>query len=575
MADREARRRLAAILAADVAGYTRRMEADSEGTVAAWQDAREDVVKPSVGEFSGKIVKLTGDGFLVEFATVQDAVNCAIAMQRGLASSSLDFRIGINLGDIIDDGEDIHGEGVNVAARLEGLAEPGGICISGDVYNQVRNRIDAGYRDMGLQEVKNVSAPVQAYSIQMDVAGDEVAISAAAKPSIAVLPFDNLSGDPEQEYFSDGITEDIITALSRIRQFFVIARNTTFTYRGQAVDVRTVASELGVGYVLEGSVRKAGNRVRITAQLIDGATGNHLWAEKYDRELEDIFALQDEITQTVVGSIEPELARAEQARGRQKPTESLGAWETYQQGLWHMWQSTKDGRAESMRLFKRASEIDPMFASAHAGVAFTHTTLYLHGEGVAPLEALNAALEAGRKAVALDAQDAVGHWALGFVFLFRREFSTSPNEYNKSIEINPSYAQAHIQIGLNYAFSGRPELSFAYFAEAKRLSPKDPQNWVRLMGHIYVHYLLGNYEEALVSAQEAINDPGSVFWVWAMQAATLARLGRSEEARAALDQVFATNPRFSLAFVRRTGPYAESTMADILDGLRLAGLRED
>jgi TolB-like protein len=278
MGEQPIQRRLAAILAADVAGYTRLMEQDTDGTVAAWQAARREVIKPTVADHSGKIVKLTGDGFLVEFLTVQDAVNCAIAMQRDLASSSLDFRMGVNMGDIVDDGEDIHGEGVNIAARLEGLAETGGICISGDVYNQIRNRVDAIFEDMGQQEVKNVSAPVQVYAVRLEGSSAPSASATPAapaisdKPSIAVLAFDNMSGDPEQEYFADGVTEDIITALSAVRSFFVIARNSSFAYKGRAVDVKTIGRELGVQYVLEGSVRKGGNRIRVTAQLIGAAT---------------------------------------------------------------------------------------------------------------------------------------------------------------------------------------------------------------------------------------------------------------------------------------------------------------
>ena len=372
MAEREVQRRLAAILAADVAGYTRLMEQDTEGTVAAWQDARDDVIEPTISKHSGRTVKLTGDGFLAEFPTVQEAVRCAMEMQDALADSSLDFRMGVNMGDIVDDGRDIHGEGVNVAARIEALADVGGISISGSVYEQVRNRIEASYEDRGEHEVKNVSAPVRVFAIRL-VGSVEVASTPAVvindKPSIAVLPFDNLSGDPEQEYFSDGITEDFITALSHIRQFYVIARNTTFTYKGQAVDVQTVAKDLDVQYVLEGSVRKAENRVRISAQLIDGDTGKHLWAEKYDRKLEDIFAVQDEITLTVVGAIEPELAKAEQRRATSKKPEILDAWDCYHQGMW-LWQTMgKDNIAEARQLFERAMELDPNFGPAYAGYA--------------------------------------------------------------------------------------------------------------------------------------------------------------------------------------------------------------
>ena len=373
MGDQPTQRRLVAVLAADVAGYTRLLEQDTDGTVAAWQAARQEVIKPAVADHSGKIVKLTGDGFLVEFSTVQDAVNCAIAMQRGLASSSLDFRMGVNLGDIVDDGEDIHGEGVNVAARLEGLADPGGICISGDVYNQVRNRVDAIFEDMGRQEVKNVSAPVQVYAIRLEgpaapAASDAPAIS--DKPSIAVLAFDNMSGDPEQEYFSDGITEDIITALSRVHSFFVIARNSSFTYKGRAVDVKTIGRELGVQYVLEGSVRKAGNRIRVTAQLIEAATGSHVWADQFDGTPEDIFDFQDEVTASVVGAIQPELLRAEAKRIKKKRPENLDAYDYTLRGLSHMDLLNPEDSLKAFQLFLKAIEIDPGYARAYASASW-------------------------------------------------------------------------------------------------------------------------------------------------------------------------------------------------------------
>ena len=369
MSDQSVQRRLAAVLAADVAGYTRLMEADSDGTVAAWQAAREAVIRPGVAEYSGKIVKLTGDGFLVEFPTVQDAVNCAITMQTGLAASTLDFRMGVNLGDIIDDGEDIHGEGVNVAARLEGLAEPGGICISGMVYESIRNRIAADFEDMGDQDVKNVSAPVRAYRIRL--AGKaEAALNEAisSRPSIAVLPFDNLSNDADQEYFSDGISEDIITQLSRSRWLRVVARNSSFSCKGQSPDIRTVSEELDARYVLEGSVRKAGDRVRISVQLIDGASGDHIWAERYDRELEDIFAVQDDITGTVAAAMEPELANAERQRASSKNPASLDAWDLYYQGTSAYYLRDKPNIAKAIAFWNKASNGTPISAAPGRGL---------------------------------------------------------------------------------------------------------------------------------------------------------------------------------------------------------------
>ena len=317
MAEERIQRRLAAILAADVVGYSKLMEADEDATVSAWHAARSDTIDPGIADHKGRIVKHTGDGFLAEFPTVAEAVNCAVAMQKKLAENTLDFRMGINLGDIMDDGEDIHGDGVNIAARLEGIADTGGICVSGSVYEQVRKKLDFIFEDLGEQTVKNLSTPVRAYKVFLeDIAAKTGAVS--DKPSIAVLAFDNLSGDPEQEYFADGIAEDVITALSRFHWFFVIARNSSFAYKGRNVDIRQVGRELGVRYVLEGSVRKGGNRLRITAQLIEAETGNHLWAEKYDGALEDVFDLQDQITEGVAGAIEPSLRLAEIERARRK-----------------------------------------------------------------------------------------------------------------------------------------------------------------------------------------------------------------------------------------------------------------
>ena len=360
MSDQPVQRRLAAVLAADVAGYTRLMEEDSEGTVAAWQVARDGVIEPAIGARSGRVVKLTGDGFLAEFPTVEDAVNCAIDLQAGLLSSSLDFRIGVNLGDIIDDGRDIHGEGVNVAARIEALAEPGGLWISGSVHQEVRNKLDVGFEDQGEQVVKNVSVPVRVYRVQMERRGDAAAPAddvavAADKPALAVLPFDNLGGNPEEDYLADGMTEDIITALSKFHWFYVIARNSVFTYKGHAQNVQTVGKELGVRYVLEGSIRKAGNRVRITAQLIDAASGNHIWAERFDRQMDDVFELQDEASLKIAGSIAPEVSKAELAALIQRRTENLNSWELYVRGMANMATYGKL-REETKRIFEQAIE---------------------------------------------------------------------------------------------------------------------------------------------------------------------------------------------------------------------------
>ena len=339
MEKQEPSRRLSAVFIADIAGYTKLVEQDTEGTVSELKSVRANVINPAISRLNGRIIKHTGDGFLAEFQSVQDAVDCAIEMQTGLRTSSLKFRMAVNLGDVIDDGEDIYGEGVNIAARLEALAEPGGISISGGVFDQVRNRVQANFEDLGEHEVKHVSAPVRVYKIEVSISENTQSSKLldtnvlTDKPSIAVLPFDNMSGDPEQEFFADGMAEDIITSLSRYRSLFVIARNSTFAYKGTSFNLKDVSQALGVRYLVEGSVRKSGSRIRVTAQLIEGDTNIHIWAERYDRVIEDIFALQDEITEAVVSAIGPEIDQAERDTAKRLPPENLDAWVLYQRGL--------------------------------------------------------------------------------------------------------------------------------------------------------------------------------------------------------------------------------------------------
>ncbi|MFP6735960.1 MAG: tetratricopeptide repeat protein [Rhodospirillales bacterium] len=579
MADHTTQRRLAAILAADVAAYTRRMEEDSDGTVAAWQAARDDVIEPSIQDHSGRLVKLTGDGFLAEFPAVQDAVNCAIAMQAGLASSSLEFRIGVNLGDIIDDGRDIHGEGVNVAARLEGLAEPGGIVISGGVYEQIRNRIKCGYQDMGEQVVKNVSAPVRAYAVigESPVA-DPAPPSLPDKPSIAVLPFNNLSGDPEQEYFSDGITEDIITALSHIRQFFVIARNTTFTYKGQAVNVQAMAKDLGVRYVLEGSVRKAGDRVRITAQLIDGASGSHLWAEKYDRELADIFAVQDEITETVAGAIAPAIAKAEIEKARSKPHDSLDAWAACQRGNYHFNRYTPDDMVEAEKFYCQAIALDPKLVAAHAGLA----RKICFNSQFETRQITNAdfaeALDEAQTAVDLDSEDSYAHTALGFVLMQRAHsvggsFDDGVAAFEHALILNPNSAISHFGLGRTLTGKGESDAAIGHLETALRLSPRDPTapRILETIGRAQFH--LGNYQGTVDFSIEAQRIDLAISWVNAAEyVAALALLGRNSEAKAAKDSMLEKFPDMTCASVK--GGLNAAHIADVIKGLRIAGVPE-
>jgi len=419
VAEERVERRLAAILCADVAGYSRLMGADEEGTLAALKSDRRELIDPLIAQHRGRIFKTTGDGFLIEFASVVDAVRCAVVVQQGMADRNANrpeaerirFRIGINLGDVIYDEGDIFGDGVNVAARLQTLAEPGEICASASVREQVGEKLPIGFADMGQHGVKNIARPVRVYRVEKrgeprtDPAADAATppLALPDRPSIAVLPFANMSGDPEQEYFVDGIVEDIITGLSRIKRLFVIARNSTFTYKGRAVDLKQVGRNLGVRYILEGSLRKAGNRIRLTAQLIEAASGTHVWAERYDRALDDIFAVQDEITLSVVGAIEPSLRKAEVERAKRKRPDSLDAYDLYLRALPHLHASMPGDADKALTFLGQALALQPDYPAAHAAVAWCHEVRYMRGglqeaDKEAALEHARAAIEAGADA---------------------------------------------------------------------------------------------------------------------------------------------------------------------------------
>jgi adenylate cyclase len=581
-------RRLAAILAADVVGYTRLMGQDEAGTLAALRAHREKFIDPKIAEHKGRLVKLMGDGALVEFASVIDALACAAELQSGMAERNKDaagkpqivFRIGINLGDVIVEGDDLYGDGVNLAARLEGLAEPGGICISAKVYEEVKNKLALSYEDLGERELKNVAEPVRVYLIVPGRADDTRKAGAGAslalpdKPSIAVLPFDNMSGDPEQEYLADGITEDLITALSKVRWFFVIARNSTYTYKGTAVEVTQVARELGVRYVLEGSVRKAGNRVRITAQLIDATTGRHVWAERYDRQIEDIFDLQDEMSQTIVGAVEPELSAAERDRVLSKPPENLDAWESYQRGLWHMWCYEQDHNLRAEALLSRATELDPGFGPAYAYGSYVQYSRVIMGWSKHPDECLAEGMRLADRALALDDKDPVPYFAAGRIHMMRGRHDDSIASLDTAIELNASFAQAYHGLGMALTLAGRlPEAKEA-LSMAERLSPRDPILWASTVVHALACILSGDDENALHWARKTIQNPRAKgYWPQAVLAAALANLDRIEEAREAVAAALAALPDLSLSYLATTLPTKEPGGLDpYLGGLRKAGL---
>jgi len=498
------------------------------------------------------------------------------------ADRSIVFRIGINLGDVIVEGDDLYGDGVNIAARLEALAEPGGIYVSEVVHQSIGTKLDLDFEDLGEHQVKNIARAVHVYRVrfvnetaepEQTDAGAEARLAIPHKPSIAVLPFTNMSGDPDQEFFSDGIAEDIITALSKIRWFFVIARNTTFTYKGQAIDVKRVANELGVRYVLEGSVRKAGNRVRVTAQLIDAGTGNHVWAERYDRDLSDIFALQDEMTQTIVGAIEPELSSAERERARRKPPGSLDAWSCYQRGLWHLYRFTKADNDAAEEMFQRAAELDPDFSGAFMGLAIVRYWNVLFGHAEAPEEALADAFTSARTAVSLDDKDAMAHWALGRVYTQMGESEAAVAELETTLAINPSFAHAYYSLGWALLLAGRVEEALIHIDQALRLNPHDPSLWTFLTGRAMALMFLGRYVEAADDARRAARQPSANFLAPAALASTLGHLGEIDEARAALEQVYRLRPDFSVSLMGRLFNFRNETeRVCFLDGLRKAGL---
>jgi TolB-like protein/Tfp pilus assembly protein PilF len=577
-------RRLAAILAADVAGYTALMGADEAGTLKRLTGLRQEFLEPLIDKYNGRIVKLMGDGLLVEFASVVDAVACALSWQTGVAGrdETLKFRIGINVGDVIVEGEDIHGDGVNVAARLESLADPGGVCLSGDAYRQVRGKIEADFEDLGEREVKNLSEPIRVYSIASAASAPTVTPSAVAslprpdKPTIAVLPFMNMSGDVEQEYFADGMVEDIITALSRFRNLFVIARDSSFSYKGKSVKVQTVGRELGVRYVLEGSVRKVGNRVRITGQLIDAATGSHLWADRFDGTLEDVFDLQDQVTASVVGAMAPRLEQAEIERAKRKPTESLDAYDLYLRGLAavHRWE--REANKEALSLFYKAIELDPNFASAYGMAARCYSQRKAGGWSE---DRVREAAEAERlawQAVNLGKDDALALATAGMALAFVVGDMNNGNAFiDQALALNPNLAWGWLFSGFVKIWMGEPEVAIERVTRAMQLSPQDFQLFNMQLGNALAHFTAGRYAEALSWAEQAIRGHPNYSFAAGAFAASAALAGQLGEAETAMARIRQLHPQLRISDLMETLPLRRPEDRDKwIDGLRKAGLPE-
>jgi adenylate cyclase len=593
MAEARVQRRLAAILAADVAGYSRLMGADEEGTLAALKELRRDLADLKIKEHRGRIVKTTGDGLLVEFASVVDAVRCAVEVQREMSDRNagvpaerlIEFRIGINLGDIIIDKRDIYGDGVNVAARLEALAEPGGICVSRVVRDQVRDKLGFAFEDMGEQQVKNIARPIRVHRIRLTeeasvtsirpshpAGAPPLALPLPDKPSVAVLPFTNMSGDPEQEFVSDGIAEDVITALSRYPSLFVIARNSCFTYKGRAVDVKQVGRELGVRYVLEGGVRKAGNRIRVTAQLVESETGNHVWAERYDRDLADIFAVQDEITEAVTIAIAPAIADAELQRAVRKSPGSLDAWAAYQRGLWHLSEANPDDNEIAQRFFQQAIDLDPTFAGGYSGLALAQLQAAAVYQKLSLLGAQSSAEASARRAVALDGADAEARSCLGWALQSRGELEGALAEIERALAMSPNLAVAHGQRGATLIFSGRPKEGLAAIQTSIRLDPRDPFSAIRLLHTACGLYFSREYEAVIEAAKRLIRSYPDFPMIYRWPAAALGQLGRPAEAKEWLEKAISLAPAAFDMYVRKRVPwFRPEDHAHLLEGLRNAG----
>ncbi len=578
-------RKLAAILSADVQGYSRLMGEDEEATIRTLTAHRE-LMTSLIQQHRGRVVDSPGDNLLAEFASAVEAVQAAVAIQQELQARNaalppprqMHYRMGINVGDVVVEGERLYGEGVNIAARLEGLAEAGGICISGPVHEYIENKLALRYAYLGEQRVKNITKPVRVYKVQLaaettaPVTGGEpaAALPLPDKPSIAVLPFVNMSADPEQEYFSDGITEDLITDLSQLSGLFVIARNSVFTYKGKAVKVQEVSRGLGVRYVVEGSVRKAGNRLRITAQLVDATTGGHLWAERYDRELIDIFTLQDEVTRQIVAALQVKLTQGEQERLVRRTTDNLEAYDYCLRGWEYFHRATKEANAQARQMFEQAIELDSGFGGAYAGLGMTHWLEWLW-QWNQDTQTLERALELTQRAVALDDSLPQAHTLLGWVHLFRKRYEEALTEIEQAIALNPNDADAHARLGGALIFVGRADEAIGLEEKAMRLDPHYPPLYLSFLGLAY--YWTGQYEAAVTSLKRALIRNPDFLAAHLHLAVAYGELGREEEARAEVSEVLRINPHYSLEGVRQRLPFKDpAALERLLAVLRRAGL---
>ncbi|MBI3757430.1 MAG: adenylate/guanylate cyclase domain-containing protein [Deltaproteobacteria bacterium] len=587
MPPEDVERKLAAILHADVKGYSRLMGEDDVGTLRMLTAYRE-VTDALIQRHRGRIVGTAGDSILAEFASAVDAVQCAVDIQQALKTKNADlpserrmeFRIGINVGDVIVEGPQIYGDGVNIAARLEALAEGGGICLSGTVYDQVENKLALGYEFLGEQVVKNIAKPVRVYRViepeaiaaaQVRSKGTSLLLPLPDKPSIVVLPFVNMSNDPEQEYFSDGITEDVTTDLSKISSLFVISRNSAFTYKGKAAKVRDISREMGVRYVLEGSVRKAGGRVRITAQLIDATTDHHLWAERYDRPLTDIFALQDEIVQKIVTTLKLQLTVSEQGWLISRSTDNLEAYDYYLRAIAQVYRFSQEGNVQARQFFEQALTVDPQYAEAYALLSWTYWLGVFFQWSRDPQD-LERAFELAQKAVALQDSSPSAHVILGYCYLMKREYERAIAEGERGLALDPNRDLGYVGLANIMIFSGQPEKAIGLVERAMRLNPLYPPHYSNILGFAYL--LAGRYEEAVSALRQALIRYPSLLPARLNLTVAYIALGREEDARVEAAEALQLNPRFSVEGLLQSAPSKDQVVVErYAAALRKAGLK--
>jgi adenylate cyclase len=579
--EQRVQRRLAAILAADVVGYSALMQRAEEATYAEFERLKCEVIEPGLSRHDGRLIKTTGDGALAEFASPSAAVRCAVEIQESIASgrSSLKLRIGVNLGEVIVGADgDLFGDGINIAVRLEGVADPGGILISEKVYSEVEGKLDAGFEDRGEQQLKNISKPVRAYAVCAEAHGALTEKMSAApplpdKPSIAVLAFQNMSGDPEQEYFADGMVEEIITALSRFKSLFVIARNSSFTFKGRAVDIKEVGRRLGVRYVLEGAVRKASGKVRITGQLIDAITGAHIWADRFERDLTDVFALQDEVTVAVVSAIQPKLLQTEIAMAARRRPENLTAYDLFLRAMQQFYLATREGETEALQLARRALELDPRFSSAAALAGACHMHNVVWGYTIDPQFDREEAIRLLRLALSLDDSDPETlAWAAFISAYMVGDCESEIEMADRAVALNPNSFLAWHFRGWVYRNAGRPEEAIQSFERAIRMNPVDPLLHRSFTGIGYAFTELRCFDEAVAAVKKALRQNPFFAPAHRCLASAFAHLGRDEEAREAAARLLEHDPRFTISsWIARGG---QSNAKLLIEGLRKARLPE-